>query len=70
MASYRSELTSIPRDDIETWRLDLHRSLDEALAATALPEHPDYGQANEFLIRARHHAASARASPTSSCLRP
>lgn len=49
----------VPWDDVEAWRLDLHRSLNEALAGTALPEHPDYRQANDFLIRARHYAASA-----------
>ncbi len=49
----------IPWDEVERWRLDLHRDLDEALQATSLPEHPDYEQANDFLIRARRHAASA-----------
>jgi len=44
--------------EVEKWRLALHRELDEALAATALPEHPDYQRANEFLIRARRLATS------------
>ena len=47
-----------PWDEVEKWRLTLHRELDEALAATKLPEHPDYRRANEFLIRARRLAAS------------
>jgi hypothetical protein len=46
----------VPWDDVESWRLDLHRRLDEALAATHLPEHPDYARADQFLIRARRHA--------------
>jgi uncharacterized protein len=49
----------VPWDEIETWRLRLHRELDEALETTSLPEHPDYARANEFLLRARRHAASA-----------
>ena len=49
----------IPWDEIEAWRLRLHRELDEALLTTALPEHPDYARANEFLLKARRHAASA-----------
>ncbi len=49
----------IPWDEIEAWRLRLHRELDEALRTTALPEQPDYERANEFLLKARRHAASA-----------
>ena len=60
---YRDRLLAIRRGEVpwaevEQWRLALHRELDEALAATSLPEHPDYGSANEFLIRARRFAAS------------
>jgi uncharacterized protein len=47
----------IPWEEVEEWRLDLHRILDEALASTSLPEHPDYERANEFLVRARRYAA-------------
>jgi hypothetical protein len=43
---------------VEAWRLSLHRELDEALASTPLPEHPDYAAANDYLIRARRFAAS------------
>ncbi len=46
-------------EEVEAWRLALHRELDEALERTFLPEHPDYEAANELLIRARRHAASA-----------
>ena len=60
---YRDRLLAIRRgdvswEDVERWRLALHRELDEALKSTSLPEHPDYQRANEFLIRARRIAAS------------
>lgn len=43
--------------EVERWRLDLHREFDGALAATSLPELPDYERANTFLLRARRMAA-------------
>jgi predicted nucleotidyltransferase len=60
---YRDRLLAIrdgavPWKEVEEWRLSLHRELDAALAATSLPEQPDYSRANEFLIRARRLAAS------------
>ena len=60
---YRDRLLAIRRGDIawqevEEWRLSLHRELDHALQHTKLPEHPDYARANEFLVRARRIAAS------------
>jgi hypothetical protein len=48
----------VPWEQVETWRLKLHRELDDALERTHLPDHPGYDQANEFLVRARRHAAS------------
>ena len=45
-------------EEVERWRLSLHKELDAALAATLLPEHPDYSRANDFLVRARRLAAS------------
>jgi predicted nucleotidyltransferase len=65
---YRDRLLAIrsgdvPWPEVEHWRLALHRELDAALAATNLPEHPDYGRANEFLIRARRMAASPEYAP-------
>lgn len=61
---YRERLLAIrrgemPWEEVEGWRLELHRELDEALKNTSLPEHPDYERANEYLIRARRYAASA-----------
>jgi predicted nucleotidyltransferase len=59
---YRDRLLAIRRgevawEEIEQWRLALHRELDEALAGTPLPAHPDYARADEFLIGARRAAA-------------
>lgn len=48
----------IPWEQVENWRLALHRELDDALGETRLPDHPDYDRANDFLIRARRHATS------------
>jgi hypothetical protein len=60
---YRERLLAIRRGEVpwqkvEHWRLELHRELDAAVAATDLPEHPDYERANAFLVRARRLAAS------------
>ncbi len=48
----------VPWEEVEEWRLRLHRELDQILATTQLPEHPDYERANDFLVRARRYAAS------------
>ncbi len=48
----------IPFEEIERWRLDLHRQFEDAAATTRLPERPDYRRANDLLIRARRAAAS------------
>jgi len=45
-----------PWDEVNEWRLALHRDFDAALAATRLPERPDYAWANDYLIRARRSA--------------
>jgi predicted nucleotidyltransferase len=60
---YRDRLLAIrqgdiPWEEVERWRLALHKELDDALASTVLPEHPDYSRANDFLVRARRLAAS------------
>lgn len=46
----------VPCEEIDAWRLDLHRELDGAYATTRLPERPDYEAANRFLIKARRSA--------------
>lgn len=43
--------------EVAAWRQDLHRAFESALAATRLPERPDYEAANRFLIKARRHRA-------------
>lgn len=55
LAIRRGEL---PWEEINAWRLELHRQFDAAFAATRLPEQPDYARANAFLIRARRSAAA------------
>ncbi len=60
---HRERLLAVRRgevswEEVEEWRLRLHRELDQMLETTCLPEHPDYGRANEFLLRARRYATS------------
>ncbi len=43
----------LPWEEIDEWRLSLHKEFDEAFAKTKLPERPDYEWANDFLIKAR-----------------
>jgi predicted nucleotidyltransferase len=50
MAIRRGE---IPWEEVNAWRLDLHRDFDAAFDVTRLPERPDYERANAFLIKAR-----------------
>lgn len=55
---HRDRLLAIRRgdvawDELEAWRLELHREFDEAHRGTKLPDRPDYDRANAFLIRAR-----------------
>lgn len=61
---YRDKMLAIKRGEvswpeIESWRLELHEKFDRALESTSLPERPDYTRANDFLVRARAHAARA-----------
>lgn len=55
---HRDALLAIKRgertwEEVDAWRLDLHRQFDEAFAHTALPEQPDFARANDYLLRAR-----------------
>lgn len=43
----------VPWEEIDAWRLALHREFDDAFACTTLPERPDFERANAFLVRAR-----------------
>lgn len=40
-------------DEVNAWRLQLHREFDQIFSASKLPERPDYEQINAFLIKAR-----------------
>jgi hypothetical protein len=56
--AYRERLLAIrhkamPWEEVNAWRLRLHREFDQAFGATTLPERPDYERANAFLIKAR-----------------
>jgi predicted nucleotidyltransferase len=50
LAIKRGEL---PWEDVNIWRLELHKAFDAAFASTHLPERPDYERVNAFLLRAR-----------------
>jgi hypothetical protein len=57
---HRAQLLAIKHgevswEDVNIWRLELHRQFDAAFAATRLPERPDYERVNAFLIRARRN---------------
>jgi|SRR5690348_7350355 len=43
----------MPWDEVNAWRLTLHRELDAAFAMTHLPDCPNYERANAFLMHAR-----------------
>lgn len=47
----------VPFDEVEKWRLELHKQFDAAVQTTKLPERPDYERVNAFLIRARRSAS-------------
>ena len=55
LAIKRGEL---PWTETEKWRLSLHAEFDQALAATSLPDRPDYERANALLVKARRAALS------------
>lgn len=55
---HREALLTIKRaemtwEEINKWRLSLHKDFDAAFADTKLPERPNYERANKFLIKAR-----------------
>jgi predicted nucleotidyltransferase len=58
VAEHCERLLAIKRGDVaceqvNAWRLELHRQFDAAFVATHLPERPDYDRVNAFLLRAR-----------------
>lgn len=61
VTAHREQLLAIRRgevswEEIEKWRHALHREFNLAFSATDLPEQPDYGRANAFLLKARRAA--------------
>lgn len=44
---------SMAWEEIDHWRVELHRELDAAYQTTQLPDRPDYDRANALLIKAR-----------------
>lgn len=58
VAEHRSELLAIREgarawEDVNRWRLSLHRDFEQAFRRTSLPASPDYEEANRLLIWAR-----------------
>lgn len=58
---HRERLLAIRRgevgwDEVNAWRLALHKEFDAAFQTTKLPERPDYETANSYLVRARRSA--------------
>lgn len=43
----------MPWEQVNNWRLRLHKDFESAFEQTSLPEFPDYEKANSFLIEAR-----------------
>ncbi len=57
--NYREQLLAIrqgqmPWEEINAWRLRLHKEFESAFTATTLPECPDYERVNRYLIKARY----------------
>ena len=58
---HRDSLLAIKRgevsfDEVEAWRLQLHKDFDATFENTRLPDRPDYDRANAFLLKARRSA--------------
>ena len=55
---YKDKLLSIRAgevdfEEVNAWRLELHKEFDSAFESTGLPERPDYEWADKFLVKAR-----------------
>ncbi len=66
IAEYRSDLLAIrdglrPWEEVNGWRLELHREFEAAFQNTALPDAPDYVEANRLLLWARRKMAEVEA---------
>lgn len=49
----------VPWEEVEAWRLDLHRRFDTAYVRTNLPDRADFDAANAFLVKARRSMVNA-----------
>ncbi len=63
-AKHREKLLSIRNGEmtwqqVNDWRLALHKQFDDAHESTKLPDRPDYVWANDFLIRCRKSMVKA-----------
>ncbi|MBV9496397.1 MAG: nucleotidyltransferase domain-containing protein [Acidobacteria bacterium] len=47
-------------EEVDAWRLELHRAFDAAFSTTTLPDRPDFDAANAFLLKARRSMVDAR----------
>jgi hypothetical protein len=62
--AHRERLLAIKQGDlaweeIDAWRLDLHRRFETAFHGSGLPERPDFRTINDYLVRARRAALDA-----------
>ena len=58
VGEYRDDLLAIRHEkrswqEVNTWRLELHKEFDALYPTTKLPDKPDYDTVNAFLIKAR-----------------
>lgn len=63
VGEHREALLSIKRgempwDEVDAWRIALHRQFEMAFERTKLPDRPDYERANQYLIKARRLAVA------------
>jgi hypothetical protein len=47
-------------DEVNRWRLSLHREFETAFQSTSLPDSPDYAEANKLLVWARSKMTEVR----------
>jgi hypothetical protein len=64
VGEHRDRLLAVRRgelswDDVERWRLDLHRSLDDAVQHSPLPAVPDVARVDDWLQSVRRRSAQA-----------
>jgi hypothetical protein len=50
----------LPWEEVDAWRLELHRAFDVAFSATTLPDRPDFDRANTFLLKARRSVVDVK----------